>query len=118
MKEYLIQLLETFGYPVRLQGSLAENEQYPDTFFAFWNNETYDGSHFDNEAVKYIWDMTVSFYSTSPVLVNTVPLSAIALLKENGWIISGKGYDVPSDEASHTGRAFDALYVEYKDYYE
>ena len=112
MKNELISLLATFGYPVKLQGSIAQDEQYPDTFFTFWNNSTYDGSHYDNNAIDYVWDFTVNFYSTNPTLVNTKPLEAITLLKNNGWIISGKGYDVPSDEATHTGRAFDALYIE------
>ena len=38
MEDNLIELLATFGYPVLRQGSLAENEQYPPTFFTFWNN--------------------------------------------------------------------------------
>ena len=112
MKEQLIELLGSFGYKVKLQGSIGQDEQYPDSFFTFWNNDTSDGSHYDNEAINYIWDFTVNFYSENPTLVNTVPLEAIELLKSNGWIISGKGYDVPSDEPTHTGRAFDALYIE------
>lgn len=112
MKEELIRLLRTFGYPVQLQGSLAKDEAYPQSFFTFWNNSSDDGSHYDNEAVKYIWDFTVSFYSTDPALTNTVILEAKRLLKANGWIVGGKGYDVPSDEATHTGRAIDVLFVE------
>lgn len=112
MKDALITLLETFGYPVRLQGSLAENEQYPDSFFTFWNNDTTDGSHYDNNPINYIWDFDVNFYSTNPTLVNTVLLEARTLLKANGWIISGKGYDVAVDEPTHTGRGMNAIYIE------
>lgn len=112
MKDALIALLETFGYPVRLQGSLAEHEQYPDSFFTFWNNDSTDGSHYDNDAINYIWDFDVNFYSTNPTLVNTVLLDAKTLLKNNGWIISGKGYDVATDEPTHTGRGINAIYIE------
>lgn len=112
MKDELINLLKTFNYPVKLQGSLANNEAYPQSFFTYWNNETSDGNHYDNEPVSYVWDFTIYFYSTNPDLVNTVLLQAKALLKENGWIVGGKGYDVPSDEPTHTGRGMDALYVE------
>lgn len=112
MKDALITLLETFGYPVRLQGSLAEHEQYPDSFFTFWNNDSTDGSHYDNDAINYIWDFDVNFYSTNPTLVNTVLLDAKTLLKNNGWIISGKGYDVATDEPTHTGRGINAIYIE------
>lgn len=112
MKDTLITLLETFGYPVRLQGSFAENEQYPDSFFTFWNADTTDGSHYDNDAINYVWDFDVNFYSINPTLVNTVLLEARTLLKNNGWIVSGKGYDVATDEPTHTGRAINVIYVE------
>lgn len=112
MKQELINLLQTFGYPVRLQGSLAPNEAYPQSFFTYWNDETTDGSHYDNDAINYIWTFTIYFYSTNPTLVNSILLEAKTLLKSNGWIVGGKGYDVPSDEATHTGRGIDVIYIE------
>ncbi|MFR7662245.1 MAG: hypothetical protein ACLUZ0_04030 [Coprococcus sp.] len=42
MEDQLIQLLETFEYPVIRQGSLPEDEVYPDSFFTFWNNDSPD----------------------------------------------------------------------------
>lgn len=112
MKDELINILETFKYPVRLQGSIAPEQQYPESFFTFWNNDTNDGNHYDNEPVSCIWDFTVYFYSVDPTLVNTVMEEAVKRLKAAGWIISGKGYDAPSDETSHTGRAVDIVYIE------
>lgn len=112
MKEQLIELLNTFGYPVKLQGSIGKDEPYPENFFTFWNNSTDDGSHYDNDAINYVWNFTINFYSIDPVLVNTVLLQTKTLLKTNGWIVGGKGYDVPTDEPTHTGRAIDVLYIE------
>jgi hypothetical protein len=112
MKDELIELLNSFGYPVRLQGSLSKDEPYPNSFFTIWNNETYDGSHYDNDAINYIWDFTINFYSNNPSLVNTILIQVKTLLKSSGWIVPGKGYDVPSDEKTHTGRAIEALYIE------
>lgn len=112
MKELLITLLESFNYPVFLQGSLSENEAYPESFFTFWNNETPDGSHYDNEAINYVWNFDVNFYSIDPELVNTMLLNAKTLLKQNGFIVGGKGYDVASDEPTHTGRGINVLIVE------
>ena len=112
MKDELIELLETFGYPVRQQGSLTENEAYPQSFFTFWDTDSYDNSHYDNHAISYTWDFDINFYSTDPALVNTMLLRAKALLISNGFIISGKGYDIASDEPTHTGRGMHALYVE------
>lgn len=112
MKNELIRLLETFNYPVYLQGSLSENDAYPDSFFTFWNNETYDNNHYDNQAASYTWNFDVNFYSVDPGLVNSMLLGAKALLKQNGWIVGGKGYDVVSDEPTHTGRGINVLYFE------
>ena len=111
MKQNLIDLLATLSYPVYLQGSLA-GKPYPESFFTYWNGDTEDRSHYDNKAIDYVWTFSIFFYSTSATLVNTVTKSAIDLLKSNGWIVDGKGYDVPTDVITHTGRAFDALFIE------
>ena len=112
MKETLIGILESFDYPVFLQGSLAEPGDYPDTFFTFWNFENPETEHYDNDANMCVWGFWVYFYSVDPALVNSVLESAIADLKAAGWIVSGKGYDVATDEVTHTGRAVDVLYIE------
>ena len=114
MKQQLIDTLSTFGYPVVLQGSLLPDEPYPPAFFTFWNNGTPDNSHYDNKAISYVWDFSIYFYATDPELVNTILLDVKAALLALDWIVSGKGYDVPSDEKTHTGRAINALYIEYE----
>lgn len=109
MKDLLIKTLETFGYPVYQQGSLSKDESYPESFFTFWNNDSYDGTHYDNDAINYIWDFDVNFYSTDPALVNSKLIEAKTKLKQQGFIVSGKGYDVASDEPTHTGRGINVL---------
>lgn len=115
MREVLRELLQTeFGYSVRLQGSYSPAEQYPESFFTIWGSSE-DGSHYDNDAIAFVWDYTVYFYSTNPQTVVNTLSEVRKLLKENGWIVRGKGYDVPSDEPTHTGRAIDVLFVEKND---
>lgn len=104
MKDLLIKTLETFGFPVFQQGSLGDDEQYPESFFTFWNNETYGDAFYDNEEHNNVWDFDLNFYSSDPELVNTKLNEAIRLLKQHDFIANGEGHDVASDEPTHIGR--------------
>jgi len=112
MKALLISILESFGYPVFQQGSLTEEEPYPESFFTFWNNSSNDGSHYDNDAINFVWSFDVNFYSVDPNLVNTMLVEARTVLRANGFVVSGKGYDLASDEPTHTGRGINVLISE------
>lgn len=112
MREALIELLNSFGFPVYLQGTLAKNEPYPDSFFTFFNDQSTDLAHYNNDAIAFTWNFTVYFYSNDPALVNTMMINVRTLLKNNGWNMSGVGYDVASDEQSHTGRALEVFYIQ------
>lgn len=112
MKNKLITLLETFGFPVFLQGSLNENEEYPPSFFTFWNFETPEDSHYNNNASRAVWGFWVYLYSDDPAIVDEKLIEAAKLLKTNGWIIEGKGEDVVSDEPTHTGRMITCKFIE------
>lgn len=110
MEDKLIELLESFGYPVILQGSLGQDDDYPSAFFTFWQNDSSDGSHYDNDARSEIFDYDVNLYADNPSLVYSKLKEAKQLLKENNFIISGSGYSVVSDELTHTGRGMNVLY--------
>ena len=112
MKDLLITTLTPLGYPILLQGSLNKDEPYPNSFFTFWNNDTPGDSYYDNVEHSYIWDFDLNFYSNDPTLVNTKLMEAKTLLKAQGFIISGKGYDIASDEITHTGRGINVLKIE------
>ena len=111
MEDLLISTLETFGYPVMLQGSLLPNEPYPDDFFTFWNNDSSDGTYYDNAAASVLYSYEVNFYSNNPANVYDVLRAAIAKLRAAGFIISGDGYSVASDEPTHDGRGVDVEYL-------
>lgn len=113
MEDKLIEILETFGYPVVRQGSLGPDEEYPDSFFTFWNNDSPDHAHYDNAEYGTEWDFDVNFYSIDPEKTYQVLADARIELKQNKWIIPGKGYDVASDEVTHTGRGMRAFYLEF-----
>lgn len=112
MKSELIAKLETFGYPVFLQGSLDTDEQYPDSFFTFWNFETPEGEFYDDKPHRAVWGFWVYFYSVNPQLVEEKTEAARILLKANGWIPNGKPNDISVDVPTHTGSMFEIFGIE------
>lgn len=110
MEDLLIELLSSFGFPVRLQGSLAEDEPYPDNFFTFWNNSSESSGFYDNDENNIVYDYDVNFYSVNPEAVYSKLREAKQLLKANGFTVSGDGYGVASDEPTHDGRGMNVLY--------
>lgn len=108
--DQLIELLEQFDVPVYRQGSMAEDAAYPDTFFTFWEDESTDHAHYDDDVFCFAHEFSLNVYSTNPDTAYSLLATARQILKDNGWTVSGQGYDVPSDEPTHVGRG---LRIEY-----
>lgn len=116
MKDNLITLLETLKYPVYLQGSINSLDDYPQSFFTFWNFDTPESAFYDNNANRAVWGFWVYFYSVDPALVQSVPEAARKLLKQNDYILQGKANDITVDKPTHTGAMFTVYkFEEYPD---
>lgn len=117
MKTKLIEVLESLGYiqgeTLFLQGTMGEDKVYPESFVTFWVNETNAYSHYDNDEHSFNWYFDVIFYSSSALKTNTEPERIRKALKAADFVFDGKGFDIPSDEPTHTGWA---MSVSYKDY--
>lgn len=112
MKGRLIELLETFKFPVFLQGSINDVNEYPDSFFTFWNFENPESEWYDDNAHRCVWGFWVYFYSTDPEKVERVTEQARQLLITSGWIAGGKPSDISTDKITHTGAFFTAYVFE------
>lgn len=104
MEDALIEILESFEKPVYRQGSLSNDDTYPETMITFWNDDSPDHAHYDNNVYGTSWQYTVYVYSTDPAVTYSLITSIRAALKAAGWVVPGSGYDVQSDEQTHTGR--------------
>lgn len=112
MNEELVNLLSTFGYPVIQQGSMGEDEAYPDSLFTFYNIDTPDDGFYDNNPTRSIWTYYIYFYSNDPLLVNTKLREVTDLLRKNKWIVNQRnGYDIESDVDTHSGRYTTVYYI-------
>ena len=112
MVDNLIAILESFKVPVYRQGSMSQEESYPPTFITFWNNNSPNHAHYDNDDFGTAWDFDVFVYSSDPSTTYSLLDDIRAALKNAGWITPSKGFDVASDEATHTGRALEVFYLE------
>lgn len=110
MVDELIEQLESLGYTAYRQGSLA-GQTYPESFFTFWENDSPDHAHYDNTAYGTAYDFSVYFYSVDAALVYTVIEEVRDALKIAGWIVPSKGFDVSSDDDTHTGRGLQVYYL-------
>ena len=111
VKQLLIDTLETaYGYPVYLQGSFSDDDQYPSDFWTYWNDDTEDYMYYDNQERHTLWYMDLNFYSNNAKRVNTQLREAIPVLRAAGFQTSTKGHDVLSDEPTHTGRGIQLIY--------
>lgn len=111
MEDLLINtLVSALGYPVILQGSLAPHAQYDNHFFTYWNNAADGSGFYSNEESAVLWFYDLNFYSIDPNLVNSILLEARRVLKAAGFVVSGAGHSVMSDEPTHTGRGITVLY--------
>jgi hypothetical protein len=113
MEDALTTILEGFNVPVYRQGSMSADTAYPETFITFWNNDSPDHSHYDNDEYGTDWDFNVYVYSADPSTTYSLLSDIRTELKAAGWIVPSKGFDVASDEETHTGRGIQCLYTEF-----
>ncbi len=111
MRKKLINLLESFGYPVHLQGSLLSVDDYPDSFFTFWNFQNDGDLFYDNESYASDFGYWIYFYSSDPELIENKINEVKAVLKKNKFIVQGP-IDARSDIKSHTGKMLTIFYKE------
>ena len=112
MVDEVLNILAMTGYEVYRQGSLAGNEEYPDSFFTFWEVGSPDHAHYDNRRYGTEWAYEVNFYSTDPDLTYSVLEEVIVAFESAGWTVPSRGNDVRSDEPTHTGRGVNIYFLE------
>jgi hypothetical protein len=112
LEDLLIQTIKKLGYKITRQGSLSPNEKYQDHFFTYWNNSANGDGFYDNSETRTVWDFDLNFYSIDPLMTYSMIGEAKKALIEAGFEVYGKGYDIPSDEVTHTGRGIRVIYLE------
>ena len=107
----LVSTLESLNYPVFLQGTF-DGDDYPESFITYIINSSDDREHYDDDATSWSWDATVIFYSKDPSKLFSVPETIRETLKTAGFIPTGKGYNIFSDDPDFAGWTNQYLYLE------
>ncbi len=92
------------------QGTVTKD--YPELFITFYEVVSKGGSHYDNKSNSCIYNFDVNVYGKDADTVYSTLDSAIEILKENGFIVDGKGIDVPSDNVEYIGRHIEIIKIE------
>lgn len=106
----LFTLFEEMGYEYFRQGSLAD-KTYPTSFFTFWNYDTPNLQHRDNNTKNYSINVMIYFYTNNASLIYSVMDEFIKLAKQRGFIVSGRAYDTPADQDDYFGRLVNIMIV-------
>lgn len=99
----LFDLFDDIGLPYFRQGSLSDNN-YPNSFFTFWNIDTPEMSFYDNDSKRYCEYVQVAFYTNDASLIYSQMDDFISRAKALGFVTQGLARDTNADKADYFGR--------------
>lgn len=101
----LFSLFDEIGLPYFRQGSLSD-EDYPPSFFTFWNIDSPSLRHRDNEEKSYAEYIQVGFYTNNAELIYSGmdDFIAKAKAKAKGFVVEGRAKDADADKENYSGR--------------
>lgn len=112
MWQKLEEALIKTGLDYSRQGSYSDVSEYPESFFTFWNTDTPDEGYYDNKSNRSVWNWSVYYYTNDPSTLYRKMDEFIEYAKESGFIVDGKGRDVPSDRPDYPGRMITLKYID------
>lgn len=108
----LEEVFLALGLDYSRQGSYTDDSEYPPSFFTFWNFDSPEGGFYDNKAGHTVWYWQIYYYTNDPSTLYSTMDEFIAKAKEKGFIVDGRGEDIPSDRPDYFGRMLAVKYVD------
>ena len=103
----LFKLFEEMGYKEAegffRQGSLSP-EDYPDDFFTFWNVDTPQDAHYDNDLHRFNEYVQVGFYTNDAEKIYSVMEDFIKRAKAKDFSIAALPHDADAGKDNYFGR--------------
>lgn len=105
-------IFQAIGLDYSRQGSYESSEDYPASFFTFFNFDTPESGFFDNVANRAVWFWQIYYYTNDPATLYTQLDDFIARAKAVGFIVEGRGNDIPCDRPDYVGRMVRIKFIE------
>ena len=102
----LLNLFEEIGLPYHRQGSLSD-DNYPPSFFTFWNIDTPNLKHRDNKAKAYAYYVQVGWYTNDAKLIYSQLDEGGEFYnkaKAKGFDFDSRAKDANADKDNYFGR--------------
>lgn len=102
----LFDLFEEIGLPYYRQGSLSD-EDYPPSFFTYWNIDTPNGSFYDNNATRQIPYIQVGWYTNDANKIYSQldkDGEFYKKAKAKDFVFAGGAKDANADKDNYFGR--------------
>ncbi|MFK7692859.1 hypothetical protein [Paenibacillus sp. HJGM_3] len=108
----LADTLSGIGYPVREQGTFADENKLPETFITYFVVDTPNNSHADNLPTSRTTRAQITLYSKKPALKQGADASIKAVMLPAGFLRVG-GRDLPyNPKTGHYAYTCDYRYYE------
>lgn len=115
MTDYIYKLLSKI-YPVYRQGSMSDMDEYPVSFFTYWNNGSTLDSFYDNKEKLIIWSYDINFYTKEIENIDNILNKVVDILKkENRIVIEEYIHDLVSDDNNYIGKGLTINILERED---
>lgn len=113
MKE-LYEVLEMLGLDVYRQGSMTEDQEYPEAFLTFWEHDC-ETIHYDNRSIKALHYVWIYVYASPKEMQKWQKKVKNVLEKTKNIVIQKEFIDVGSDVQTHIGKMLSICVAERKE---
>lgn len=112
MWEQLEAIFQALELDYSRQGSYESSDDYPASFFTFFNVDTPEAGFFDNLPSRAVWTWQIYYYTSDPSTLYSKMDAFLTLARAAGFIPNGKGYDIPCDRPDYVGRTVRIKYIQ------
>jgi hypothetical protein len=111
----LQEVLDYLALPYYRQDSLGDDDETPEAYYTFWNRNSSDLSHYDNEPHRFEWLWVIQSFTDDPNDIYDIMENLITAAEDKGFTADGRGKDIATASPTLFGREITLKYIENKE---